>query len=363
MKTWKRLSVMIGVAFLVLMTGCYTVVMVPRRSVERLISVEAEDEEVLEEGEEYSEEYAEDVEDATIVNKYYVYGDLWGGYLGFDPIWSYPGSWRYSSWGGWGWSMWDPWYDPWTWGVWSPYGYYPYGSWGWYGYRPWGYGGWGGWVDPYWAYWDGYYGAEPTKRQPFDRREPFHERDGGGGAPVSVSDGSGTPVSKGGDTARPDNLRRDRKQGIESATDTESTTPSGSTDTGRRERKVKNQAGSATGTERNRPSESVPIGRRERKVKDQVGSGTERTTTREYRVRRSDSVDRQKSRTYRESGSSERKVRDSGSNSNRSYSSPSSSSSRSSGSSAPRSSSSSGSSGSSSSSKSSSSGSSNRTRK
>jgi hypothetical protein len=380
MKTWKRLCVMIGMAFLVFITGCYTVVMVPRQNVERAVVLDSEDEGVLEEGEEVAEEYAdsEDVEDDAVVNNYYIYGDLWGGYIGFDPIWSDPYSWRYSSWSGWGWSMWDPWYDPWTSGMWSPYGYYPYWSWGWYGYRPWGYGGyggyggWGGWSDPYWAYWDGYYGAEPTKRQPYDRREPFHDRDRGGGDPVSVSDGSGNTVSKTGETSRPENPRRDRKQGIGSETDTQTTSPSGSTGNGRRERKDNTSVESTPRTESVNPSGSQPTGRREKKIKDQAGTSTGPTANREYRVRKSDFVHRQTSssgssdRKVRDSGSSsgssERRVRDSSSSSNRSYSSPPSSSSRSSSSSAPRASSSSGSSGSSGSSKSSGSGSSHRTR-
>ena len=202
MKRTKMILLTGLIVLVVGLTGCYTVVMVPRQAVER---VETEDMLVEEEPyEDVAEEMYFDEEGAeTVIHKHYYYGDIWPDYVMFDPYWHSPYWWHYSTWVGWNY----PYY-----GWWDPWDYYGYGHNTWYAnwyYRPWHhryqqyyYGG-------YWAYYDGYYGSgyqRTLEKQPFGERQPFgitrvRSSSGsglakGGGERISVSRGhDGTRVS------------------------------------------------------------------------------------------------------------------------------------------------------------------------
>ena len=163
---WRLMAFTIAVAFIVVMTGCYTVVMMPSRTVHR---VETRD--VIVDDEPYEDVIEEYEDESTVIHEHYIYGDLWPYYTSFDPFWSSPYWWHYSSswrwrysafYHPWSWySWWDPWYSGIHWG-----GYYgSYGSW----YAPY----YMGHYDPYWAYWDGYAYGRQYKKQPFGNRETF----------------------------------------------------------------------------------------------------------------------------------------------------------------------------------------------
>ena len=144
------------IIFLFALTGCYTIVIVPKVVVHRGYTGNIIDEEAGE----YVE--TDSVQAPTAIYKYYIYGDLFPGYVYFDPYWASPYWWHYSSW----WPYWG-YYDPWFWDS-LPYWYSGYYSpW----YSPFYYSSW--YYDPYWAYWDGYYSTVPIKRRPFSRRKSF----------------------------------------------------------------------------------------------------------------------------------------------------------------------------------------------
>jgi len=159
MKTMKILlfAGMIGIIMLVF-TGCYTVVMVPRKAVVEYDDTEAEE-----------PDRTVTVEDDRDVRVYHIYDydDWWADSYLFDPFWTSPHWWAYS------------------------YGWHPFDRSWWYGsyaypwYSPWGYQS-GLWVglsrgyyywppyythDPFMTYYGGGdYGSSPAdKRRPFDR--------------------------------------------------------------------------------------------------------------------------------------------------------------------------------------------------
>ena len=116
MRTVRLLGALASLTLLFFVSGCYTVVMVPQATTR------------MADNNEYAYEDAYDEFDAAqdstsrVVNKYYIYGDLWNGYDGFDPFWSSPSWYNYHAY--WGWHSdpwyWDSWYgDPWYYG----YGY------------------------------------------------------------------------------------------------------------------------------------------------------------------------------------------------------------------------------------------------
>ena len=111
MKRTKMILLTGLIVFVVGLTGCYTVVMVPRRAVER---VETEDMLVEEEPyEDVAEEMYFDEEGAeTVIHKHYYYGDIWPDYVMFDPYWHSPYWWHYSTWVGWNYPYYG-WWDPW----------------------------------------------------------------------------------------------------------------------------------------------------------------------------------------------------------------------------------------------------------
>jgi hypothetical protein len=172
-------AALIGVAMGI--TGCYTVIMVPRNA-------ENYDNDRWAQEESVADTTTQNQKDGQVVNNFYIYDD-WAGHWSFDPFWTSPYHWRYSSW--WGGAFYDPFWDPWPY-----YGYYgSFGGWPYGGYR---YGMYGsldwyapGYYDPYWVYMDGYYGpGRDEKRRPFDRRESTHVRDGLGGSGFSAVNGS-----------------------------------------------------------------------------------------------------------------------------------------------------------------------------
>jgi len=182
------------IIFLFTLTGCYTVVMVPRGVLHRGATGDIIPEE---EPGEYAEADSEQV--PTAVYKYYIYGDLLPGYTYFDPYWASPYWWHYSS--GWPYGgYYDPWFgDPW------PYygGYSP-----WYSYSPYYYNS--GYYDPYWAYWDGYYSTVPMKRRPFSRRRSFTSQTDSY-APSASARSGGRKLSKTSGTGEIGGSRRVRK--------------------------------------------------------------------------------------------------------------------------------------------------------
>ncbi|MBN2029296.1 hypothetical protein JW824_03530 [bacterium] len=148
MKATKHLLLGGGVIWMLLSMGCYTVLMLPGESERHIVT----EENVVEE--EYDNDY-ESEETQTVIHEHYYYGDLWPGTIYFDPFWSSPYWWHYSSWYNWSWRYsWYygyAWWDPW------PYGYgrwrlYPYYTWYYWDYYP--------YYDPYWVYYDGYYGND-----------------------------------------------------------------------------------------------------------------------------------------------------------------------------------------------------------
>ena len=165
---WTRFMLLSGMLIAIItLTGCYTIVTVPGRTVNRV-----EDENVVAEEEPYEEmddEIVWDDEgyDTDVVN-YYYYGDLWPDYTGFDLYWQSPYWYNYPHWSGWYYGY-NPWWDPWD--------YYYYGHYSWAGYwyyRPWHnryqhvlYHG------PYWTYWDTYYGGGPGR---YMEKQPVTER-------------------------------------------------------------------------------------------------------------------------------------------------------------------------------------------
>ena len=83
-----------GLLMMFFIMGCYTVVMVPgTRTVRR---VETDD--VIVEEDEYEDVIDEYGEEPTVIHEHYIYGDLWPSHVYFDPYWSSPYWWRYSSW-------------------------------------------------------------------------------------------------------------------------------------------------------------------------------------------------------------------------------------------------------------------------
>ena len=171
------LAALISVSALFI-TGCYTVIMVPRT-----VMVESTDRWA----------YEETVSDTafekspSVVNNYYIYDD-WAGHWHFDPFWDSPYHWQFSSW--WWGAYYDPWYSPWSY---YGYGWWPYSRYSYWGpayswYSPWYY-------DPYWVYADGYYA--PEQRRPFDRRESVHtRRETGDPGFASVSEYGASRVAK-----------------------------------------------------------------------------------------------------------------------------------------------------------------------
>lgn len=128
--------------------GCYTVVMLSRESAYHVKT----EENIVEE--EYYDSYdnVESEEVQTVIHEHYYYGDLWPGTIYFDPYWTSPYWYHYSSWNRWYWGVsWSyhyyPWRNVWYYGY-SPYWYSPYYNW-YYGYS---------YYDPYWDYYDRYYG-------------------------------------------------------------------------------------------------------------------------------------------------------------------------------------------------------------
>jgi len=198
MQRMRWVIILVVLVLVLMLSSCYTVMVVKRRPVHRietdeLVYEEEEYEDVIEDYGEYEDE---------VVHQHYLYGDLWSGHYMFDPYWSSPYWWSYNSWNSWSrWSYYDPW-------VWDPW-WYGYG----YGYnRYWGgrYNGYGYWnyYDPYSSYWDGYYSTNSYKRRGFDRHDALSRRGvraGEGGVSVSnrraVDSGVGSTVSN----------RRDRR--------------------------------------------------------------------------------------------------------------------------------------------------------
>lgn len=155
------LFLLLIIPVLFVLQGCYTVVMVdnpqPSYTSEDSFSYQdAEDTSVINE------------DQADVVNHYYIYGDLWPGYVPYDPFWASPYWVHYPSW-----NRWSLIYDPWGW----DYGPYSYGFY--YSYYPSHY--WSRhYYDPYDAYWYGYYDGSyyggvhgyqiEKKKQPFSDR-------------------------------------------------------------------------------------------------------------------------------------------------------------------------------------------------
>ena len=204
MKT-KKGFLLAGMVFVIVLvfTGCYTVVMVPRR-----VAVDT-DEIVYEEPDRV---VVEESEGGVDIHHYY-FGDL-GDWLYFDPFWTSPCWWRYHT--GWGFPYVDWWYHPWY-----PSYYYPYHySWwhspfGWYHGGYYGYGWYGNYYDPYWG-WSAWGGGSPGsvyvpfQKRPFLRGDEMIVRDGGaarrspglfktsGSGDAGSSRPSGTSVGSGG---------------------------------------------------------------------------------------------------------------------------------------------------------------------
>jgi hypothetical protein len=152
-----------GLAMLILLfglTGCYTVIMVPK-SLEPADSRSAD---AWTNDGEYADTTAVVRENGSVVNNFYIYDD-WPGHWYFDPFWDSPYHWRYSSWWGGGYN--DPWWDPW-----------PYYGYGWGPSRYWGNAYWNypGFNDPYWVYMDGTDSYQPNKKRPFEQRDGLHTR-------------------------------------------------------------------------------------------------------------------------------------------------------------------------------------------
>jgi len=177
---WMKRAILAGsLVFIFMLTGCYTVVSIPGRSVYR-----TETDEYIIEEEDYEDVIDEYDEDASVVvHEHYYYGDPWGMYVGFDPYWSSPYWWYYRSYG------WATYYDPWYWWDPWPYGYGRYRAFPYYS------GYYGGYYDPYWAYYSGYYSPEPAKRRPFERRVAYSE-DGHAPPAVPLGEPRGAGVRK-----------------------------------------------------------------------------------------------------------------------------------------------------------------------
>ena len=185
-------AVLFGVALGI--TGCYTLIMVPR-------TVETYENDQWSQEESVADTTMEKQDEGQVVNNFYIYDD-WQGHWSFDPFWNSPYHWRYSSW--WGGAYFDPWWDPWPY-----YGYYgglPYHRYGYGYYSPLDWYS-PGYYDPYWVYMDGNYGPNYSgeKRRPFDRRESVHTRGGLGGSGFSAVSGSSSGgisrIGKAGETA------------------------------------------------------------------------------------------------------------------------------------------------------------------
>jgi hypothetical protein len=161
----KRWLFLLGIVpFFLLFSSCYTVLMV----------AEATDSRYNTDSTEY-EEYAVDEADTletenTVIHEHYIYGDLWPGYVVYDPFWT------------------------------SPYWYYYHTAWPYYwaddyyfwGDYNWRYYGWGGFYsvyspgyyyprwnyrDPYYTYWEGYYSPSSYQRRPFAHRDALRGSD------------------------------------------------------------------------------------------------------------------------------------------------------------------------------------------
>ena len=152
----KRWLFLLGiVTFSLVFSSCYTVLMVAETPDHRIVSDYDEYEEY------YDEADSLDTEN-TIIHEHYIYGDLWPGYVVYDPFWTSPYGYYYHS-------AWPYWVDnfyfwgdyPWSYygggfySVYSPGYYYPYWN-----YR-----------DPYFTYWSGYYSPTPYQRRPFAHRD------------------------------------------------------------------------------------------------------------------------------------------------------------------------------------------------
>ncbi|MBN1893959.1 hypothetical protein JW906_05670 [bacterium] len=295
----KTRAALIGLFFMALLfSGCYTVVMIPKAGP----AIDAESY-----IEEYSEaEQPEDEENAQVLNKYYIYGDLWPGYVRFDPFWYSPYWYDYPSWYYWHYSFYDPWYWGYSTYGWRPFYYYPryYYHWGYY--------------DPYDAYWYGYHrggyfahgdGWAGNKRQPFPDRTSI-ERRGFDSQAVTGSASSGLAKNAGG--SRPSSLRVGERMTLDTG--------------GRRAVIGKVRSGTAEGTGagttgRRSTVTSVRRGSSGQAKRSASGnSGSSRS--------RSPSVTRKQSSTSSSGGSSRPAVSRQSSGSGRSVSSPSSGSSR-----------------------------------
>lgn len=179
----RRWFLVLGLtAAMMLIQGCYTVVMMPDTTSSR--------HDTDYEYEDYSyEDYESDSSytDAPVINEYYIYGDLWPGYVMYDPFWSSPSWYHYHT----AWDWW--WYDSYTYSPYYNYGwggyYYTYSP-GYY-YPRWHY------HDPYYTYWAGYYSPKPYKRRPFAHRDAVG-RSGQG----SISSGNYIPSAGSAATTR-----------------------------------------------------------------------------------------------------------------------------------------------------------------
>lgn len=153
----KRVAVLAGLAVMLGLCSCYTVVMVPQHTKTTVWETE----------EEFSDSLETSTQKATVIQNYYIYDD-WPGHWYYDPFWVSPYSWHFSTW--WWIDYYDPWWRPWYW-----YGYYPWRPHYYFGlyYGSWDF--WPGYYDPYWVYADGWHRVD-YKQRPFERRELLPRR-------------------------------------------------------------------------------------------------------------------------------------------------------------------------------------------
>ena len=121
MKRTLILFIILATGVILFLSGCYTLVIIPKTEVRYANADENDYDADL-----YEEEIIEGEEgDSTVIHKHYYYGDFYPQDVYFDPYWTSPYWWHYSSCWRFRWGYYDPWWgDPWY------CGYY-YNSWYW----------------------------------------------------------------------------------------------------------------------------------------------------------------------------------------------------------------------------------------
>lgn len=245
----KRVVVLAGLAVMLALSGCYTVIKVPQHT--RTTVWETE--------EEFADSLETPTQKATVIQNYYIYDD-WPGHWYYDPFWVSPYSWHFSTW--WWIDYYDPWWRPWYW-----YGYYPWRPHYYFGFYYGSWDFWPGYYDPYWVYADGWHRVD-YKQRPFQRHEQLSRRREAVPPLFTTSGGSGVSrVDKGAERRSSSQFDSESRRIRRTETGVTQSTGQPSMSTERRIRRTESSGSEKkASTTRERSSRSTPSGeRRERR--------------------------------------------------------------------------------------------------